>query len=156
MKKFIRLYATTIFVALSTLLLTACGGGGDNAPPPPAANGDLTGVFIDSPVAGLRYETASQSGFTNASGEFIYRAGETVTFRLGGAELGSAAGQSQITLFDLAGIAPPTGNTLRQSSLQRVINTAVMLQTLDADYQLTPTATRRDKSKTPTTTARLN
>ena len=39
----------------------------------------LTGVFA-GPVAGLKYQTPTLSGFTNKRGEFYYRSGEAVTF----------------------------------------------------------------------------
>jgi hypothetical protein len=48
-----------------------------------------TGVFIDSAVEGLQYETATQSGTTNSLGEYDYLPGETVTYSIGGIVLGS-------------------------------------------------------------------
>ena len=49
----------------------------------------LTGVFRDSPVHGLEYQTQTVGGLTGEKGEFRYRSGETVTFSIGGLVLGS-------------------------------------------------------------------
>ncbi len=121
------------------LALTACGGGG-------GSDSDvLTGQFVDAPVAGLQYHTASLSGETNANGEFSYRAGETVSFYVGDILIGQAAGASTISPFDLAGEAPPrTAVDIRRAvnrinsreqgtPLEVAINIAVFLHTLDED-----------------------
>jgi len=130
-------YIISLFTVFSMLLLTACGGssGGSN-------NNNLTGVFSDGPVEGLRYETASQSGFTNASGEFIYRSGETVTFSIGGIVLGSAPAAAELNPFDLFGLTPPATEAALRSELvnyndvsdfDRVANIAMLLVSLDND-----------------------
>ena len=88
-------YTSTIII---TTLLAACGGGGssDNPDTDPETNTPsgtvLTGRFIDSPVKGLMYQTPTRSGLTNALGEFAYLEGESVTFYLGGTQLGIALG----------------------------------------------------------------
>ena len=76
------------------LLLTACGGGEDNKTL-------MSGIFLDSPVEGLIYKTASQQGYTNEKGEFFFQQGETVSFYLGNIILGSAVGNSILTPLDL-------------------------------------------------------
>jgi predicted acyl esterase len=67
----------------------------------------LKGVFYDSLVRGLEYETQTLSGITNEKGEFQYRPGETVTFSIGGLILGSALGSQWVTpadiVFEVAG-----------------------------------------------------
>lgn len=78
--------------ALVALCMVSCGGGGGGSP---AATGVSTigsdaassgvlqqGRFIDSPVIGVAYKTATQSGFTGNNGEFAYRTGESVTFSI--------------------------------------------------------------------------
>lgn len=97
---------------LATLFaLAACGGGGGSSstpdtgdpggtlPPPPV--GTLTGQFKDGNVEGLAYSTETQAGTTDAAGTFRYRAGETVTFRVGQALLGSAPAKEILTPIDL-------------------------------------------------------
>ena len=102
----------------------------------------LTGVFMDSVVSQLRYETATQAGFTNDAGEFNYVAGERITFYVGGITLGSTAGAAQITPFQLAGIAPPRNEGELRAGLafsgtlapiERVANIAMFLIALDVD-----------------------
>jgi hypothetical protein len=108
------------------IALTACSGGGGGGGGD--AGGSVTksiGVFIDSPVAGINYRTASGSGKTNASGEFSYVAGETVTFSIGNIDLPSALANSTITPLNLA-------NTTDVNN-QVVSNILVLLQSLDTD-----------------------
>lgn len=146
----------TIVVAAG--LLSACGGGGGGSSPNPAAGGQssgggalLTGRFVDGPVANLRFATPSQTGKTNANGEFTYRAGETVSFFVGDILIGQAPGAATVSPFTLAGTTPPTSakeinlavrqanrNTLpfqtnRASPLQMTGNISAFLQTLDED-----------------------
>ena len=64
-----------LLLALLPVGLVACGGGGGGPK-------TLTGVFVDDPVQGLRYQTATQSGTTDAQGRFRYRSGQTVSFRV--------------------------------------------------------------------------
>ncbi len=101
-----------------------------------------TGVFIDSAVQGLHYNTASRSGLTSAKGEFQYEPGETVTFSLGGIELGSAPGADRITPFDLFGIAPPSTEADARAAMRarevvdgfdRAANIIYFLVALDRD-----------------------
>ena len=121
-----------------SLLLSSCN---------PFADGDSLkhGAFIDGPVEGLRFQTTSQSGFTDATGAFSYIDGEMVTFYVGDILLGEAAGAATISSFDLAGIAPPQADAdivkavseathrLKPTPLDHAINSSVFLQTLDDD-----------------------
>lgn len=111
-------------LALAITQVGCLGGDSDNSDEP-ATN---TGVFIDSPVSGLRYQTGSQNGVTDDAGRFSYRDDETVSFSLGELELGSAAGAEQVTPLDL--VAEGTVET------PAVRNIAVLLQTLDRDGDL--------------------
>ena len=108
-------------------LFAACGGGGggggggtpppDNTPPPPVIE---MGVFIDSPVEGLTYQSGSNpEGTTDANGMFDYIVGETLRFSVGGVQLGTLPdGQAVVTPYDFGAAAE---------------NIARLLQTLDAD-----------------------
>jgi hypothetical protein len=93
-------------VSVMALTLTACGNGGAGGGTPPPS----TGVFIDSPVQGLSYSSAPSglSGLTGPNGEFLYRAGDRVTFSIGGYVLvgmdaSPVLGQTQVTPFIFLG-----------------------------------------------------
>lgn len=99
------------------------------------------GVFV-GPVEGLSYSTPSTSGVTTAQGEFQYKKGETVTFSIGGIELGSAPGAATVSPFDFFGMAPPTAELALRLELNtrndvtdfdRAANIAFLLFSLDND-----------------------
>ena len=103
--------------------LTACSSNssddGDNS------TDTLTGVFIDSAVQGLEFETTSQSGTTNAAGEFRYQEGETVTFSIGSMAFPSATGAALLTPIELA-----SGSSDSEAT---ATNIARLVQSLDED-----------------------
>ena len=111
-------------LSASVLLLSACGGGGGsdggNITPP------STGIFVDSPVAGLHYATPSRSGATNALGEYEYLPGETVTFSIGGIVLGSTPAGPVVTPLSLVSGAADASDPV-------VTNIVRLLMTLDDD-----------------------
>ena len=112
-------------VSVISLTLTACGGGGDGGgggTQPVAA--PSTGVFIDSPMQGLTYGSAPSglSGLTGPNGEFLYRAGDLVTFSIGGRFIAEVPGQPQITPFTLLGSVTDAGP----------VNVAQLLLALDS------------------------
>lgn len=86
------------FAALSlTFLVSACG----------SHDADMrTGRFALGNIEGLGYSTDTQSGTTDAEGQFRYKAGETVRFSVGGIELGSVKADRVISPFDLVGLNP--------------------------------------------------
>ncbi|QJD59329.1 alpha/beta hydrolase [Pseudomonas sp. gcc21] len=117
-----------------SLSLIGCSSGSgsddDHHPDPDPGSEDVSeGVFLDSPVAGIRYETPSQNGTTDGAGVFRYKEGETVTFSVAGIELGSAAGQSIVTPQTVVADAEHTGDPA-------VLNISRFLQSLDADGDL--------------------
>jgi len=95
MKKFLSL--ATIVVISSGLY--ACGGGGGT---PGSTDTTLTGQFVDSVVANLEYQTSSGiTGRTDINGYFKYKAGDTVTFKVGKVVIGETKGQELVTPLDL-------------------------------------------------------
>jgi hypothetical protein len=116
-------------------LLVGCGGssssedsGTSNSnPQSPVAQ---TAQFIDGYVEGLRYINGSNSGFTNANGEFSYTDGN-ISFYLGDMLLGTieasnVPSDSKVFVQDLVGVdRNETTNTA-------VVKMARLLQTLDA------------------------
>lgn len=113
--------------ALCLVLFTACSSSSST---PDNSDGDdqnsvLTGVFLDSAVEGLAYATETQSGTTNAAGEFNYLAGEQVIFSIGAAQFPGVAAALQVTPVDIgASSATPEAMTT---------NIARFLQSLDLD-----------------------
>jgi predicted acyl esterase len=90
----------------------------------------LTGVFYDSPIQGLDYETHTTSGTTNENGEFQYLPGETVTFAIGDFVLGSTPGQKRVTPADLV---IEVGKDIRKLKVYKVTNLARFIQSLCKD-----------------------
>jgi len=60
------------------------------------------GTFIDAPVAGLEFSSASgPSGTTDENGEFQYKAGEDVTFKVAGVDVGTVPGAAVVPVLEL-------------------------------------------------------
>jgi hypothetical protein len=122
------------------MVLTACGGGGDGT----SAGEPSSGILEAGNVRGLHFETATQSGTTDAQGTFTYLPGESVTFSIGELRLGAAPGAAKISLFTLAGLTPPTTELSLRAQLDRTrrlatplaraMNLARLLIALDADH----------------------
>ncbi len=60
-----------------------------------------TGTFIDAPVKGLEYSSTSANGTTNEKGEFQYKEGEDVTFKVAGVDIGTVPGASVVPVLAL-------------------------------------------------------
>jgi hypothetical protein len=105
--------------AIASALFVGCGDSGDSTPATATVE---TGTFIDAPVQGLKYVTASQNGYTNANGEFQYVAGEEVEFFLGNLSLGKATAGALMTPYTLSG-----------SNTQMATNIALLVQNFDND-----------------------
>lgn len=127
-------------LTIASAALVGCGGGSGSDSSSTPTN-IKTGVFTDSPVKGLYYETKTQSGLTNEAGEFKYIEGESITFKLGGSVLGVSKAQEIITPFTLTGVKALlrqqeiTNAFLSQTpnSYEKAINIATLLQGLDQD-----------------------
>lgn len=121
-------------VGLCCLILSACGGGGGGDAAPAPALVTVTppsiGVFVDSAVENIYYETKTQKGYTNALGEFKYAVGETVTFSIGSIRLPTVTAGAKITPLDLA---QSSGNPSGSIPADTFANLLVLLQSLDAD-----------------------
>jgi len=99
-----KIKAVPIIFCISALTLSACGGSAgstDKQTTPDEALAVATGIFIDSPVAGLGYKTPTRAGKTNSSGAFTYLPGEKIRFSVGDIILGEAKGTPSITPLTL-------------------------------------------------------
>lgn len=120
-KLFLQWQVAVIFL----FVLAGCGGAASSV-----KNASVVpGVFMDSHVEGLSYETPTCKGVTKIGGFFEYRAGETITFSIGELVLGTAAGKPVVTPVDIVKGAGGAGD-------RRVVNICVLLQTLDEDGNL--------------------
>lgn len=111
-------------------ILFSCSGDDPDVNPDPAEPEEptvVTGIFVDSEVAGLQYSTETQSGVTNSEGEYNYIDGETVTFSVGEITLGSAPAGPEMSPVSIASTSNASIET------EEVKNIAAFLQTLDAD-----------------------
>uniref|UniRef100_UPI0005C8007C Ig-like domain-containing protein n=1 Tax=Thiomicrospira microaerophila TaxID=406020 RepID=UPI0005C8007C len=92
---------------------------------------DQSGIVIDGIIEGMYYETSSGlTGYTDAEGSFNFRAGDSVTFSVGGVILGTASpealAEGLLFLQDLAGVER---TNLSNDYVQKM---AVFLQSLDS------------------------
>ncbi len=114
---------------LLALTVFACGGDGDGGgggtQPPPVSPTTATGVFKDSNVAGLDFQSGGQSGVTNSAGEFSFEVGEQVSFSVGSLSVGTGPAKAIMTPLDLV-----AGGTTADPQVQ---NIARFLQLLDAN-----------------------
>ena len=110
-------------VVLAATSTVSCGGGSSSGSTEESAL--LRGVFIDSPVAGLSYETPTVSGVTDSDGVFNYREGEAVVFSIGQLALPLVVASEMVTPLDMA-----ESEDVSDSS---VANIARLLQSLDED-----------------------
>lgn len=85
------------------------------------------GQFVDAPVAGLAYQTATRSGVTDENGYFTYDIpNEAIGFSVGTVHLGNAKANSLIEVFGLQGSSDDKyGN--------KSVRVAQLLQSLDLD-----------------------
>ena len=114
-----------IILIISCLgLLAACGNNNNgDTPPPPATVEQQTGVFTDGVISGAYYKTSSGlEGYTDTDGHYQYNQGDTVTFSIGGIQLGhSVTAKDRISPLDLS-----ENNNVRT-------NIMILLQSLDED-----------------------
>lgn len=112
------------------------------------ADTTLTGVFLDSAVEGISYNTETLSSMTNASGEFQYIDGENVTFSIGDLAFPTTAAAESITPVDMTGSGSIYDNI--------VVNTIVLLQSLDTDADPSNGITISEQAQANATAIDLN
>jgi len=125
-----RINLAAVCIAFCTV---SCGGGGGSSsntqdtqiPVVDTQPAVFTGIFLDSAVEGLSYETATNNGITNTIGEFTYQADEDVIFSIGDITLPPVTAKSVLTPLDVM----KTDNVNHPS----VVNVLRLLQSLDED-----------------------
>lgn len=115
--------AKLFFAALCCFTLASCSS--SSSTPEDSEGVPLTGVFLDSAVAGLSYRTDTQTGTTNIAGEFTYLPGESVTFSIGSVELPTVTASAVVTPLNMSVTGAANDNV--------TVNVATLLQSLDVD-----------------------
>jgi hypothetical protein len=78
------------------------------------------------PIEGVRFRTATQSGYTDATGAFAYRSGETLTFGVADVDFRPTPGAPEVSPWQLAA----QGQCSQSAELVRLL---VLLYSLDQD-----------------------
>ena len=112
----------TAIIAL-LFAVVGCSSGGSGTTP---TNARITGVFLDSPVSGLGYETPTYHGTTGTGGAFLYQDGETVRFFVGDIILCEVEAMPIVTPIDCVAGADDVTHPM-------VTNMLVFLQSIDFD-----------------------
>ena len=112
---------TVLIMLMTTIGCSGGGGGGDGS-----GNTPLTGVFLDSPVDGLGYETDTIQGITGTGGAFSYQNGEAIRFFIGDIELCHVEAMEIITPIDCVEGAVDETHPM-------VTNMLLFLQSIDFD-----------------------
>ena len=112
--------------AVLTLLITTIGCSSGGGSVDPSINTPLTGVFLDSPVDGLGYETDTMQGVTGPGGVFSYHSGESIRFFIGDIELGVTEAMPIVTPIDCVKGAIDETDPM-------VTNMLIFLQSIDFD-----------------------
>lgn len=115
---------TKLFLAV-LCCYTVAGCSSSSSTSEDSAGALLTGVFLDSAVAGISYRTDTQSGTTNTDGEFTYLSGESVTFSIGSLELPTVNASAVVTPLNMSVTGAANDNV--------TVNVATLLQSLDVD-----------------------
>ncbi|MFA6144614.1 MAG: hypothetical protein WC691_07425, partial [Sulfuricurvum sp.] len=72
-------FKALVLSCAATVAFVGCGGGSDSASTANTAPvATQTGTFVDAPVQGLKYVTATQNGYTDENGTYKYVNGEQI------------------------------------------------------------------------------
>lgn len=114
-------------ISLSIVVTTALSfsGCGSSSSDDTVKKTTKNGIFIDSHVQGIEYSTETQNGITDENGSFKYKDGETVTFKIGGINLGTTKVNDIVTPLNVIGVT--------SADSTNVVNMLRMLQSLDED-----------------------
>ncbi|MBV5278317.1 MAG: hypothetical protein J0647_04675 [Campylobacteraceae bacterium] len=117
-------FKALVLSCVATVAFVGCGGGSDSTSTAPVV---ATGTFVDAPVQGLKYTTATQTGYTDSNGTYKYVAGEQIEFFLGNLSLGKVTASSLTTPYTMA------GDTNISAPSDKAKNIAMLLQNFDAN-----------------------
>lgn len=105
------------------LSLAACGGGSSSGGG--SSQDSQLGIFTDSAVAGISYQTSpgGKSGKTSALGEYTFVDGDSVVFSIGGIALPEVSASGRVTPADMSSA----------DNADQVTNILRLLQSMDDD-----------------------
>lgn len=107
-------------------LLAGCGGGGGSSDGSSTPAALRSGQLGNIPIAGVSYTSSSdQRGVTDGNGQFSYRDGDTVTFKIGNITLGTVSGAALVNATRLTAAAA-NGDDV-------VLKLVQLINTLDQD-----------------------
>jgi hypothetical protein len=117
-------------ITLIGFLTAGCSGSsGSSSDAAGISSSLLEGTFIDSPVQGLDYHSATHSGVTDENGHFMYYEGEMMTFAIGDVLLGEAMAGEVMTPMDFLDASEMPQDVTNPL----VTNMGRFMQSLDAD-----------------------
>jgi hypothetical protein len=118
-------FKALVLSCVATVAFIGCGGGDDATTT--TAPIVATGTFVDAPVQGLKYVTATQNGYTDSNGTYKFVVGEQVEFFLGTLSLGKVTASTLVTPYTMA------GDTNISTPSDKAKNIAMLLQNFDAN-----------------------
>jgi len=109
----------SLIIASSVALAACSSGGGGSDDDTVVAAGSSKGLFVDAEVEGLSYTTSSGvEGVTDENGTYSYTPGDTISFSVGGVDIGTVTAAPKCTPTDFGAAQ---------------LNIARFIQSLDAD-----------------------
>ena len=125
-----------IIYLLISLFFIGCGGGGSSSSDTSSNTQTITGILLDSAISGVNYSCETTTDITTVDGKFTCPINSTVTFTIGGINLGSVTLTSS---QDLQEITPAKLYGLENDNITdvRVLNFIQFVQSLDADNNAT-------------------
>ena len=115
----------SLLIIFAISALSGCGSSGSSSD-----SSSKQGTFVDSAVSGIKYQTPTQSGFTDSNGLFKFLENEEITLSIGGITLGNTTASTVITPVNMVSNAKDHSN-------ESVLKILQFLQTLDTDQDPT-------------------
>ncbi len=116
----------SLYFLIITMFFIGCGGGSSSS------TQTTTGILIDSAVSGVTYSCSSTTDITDTDGKFTCPTNSTVSFTIGGVDLGSVSLSSNQSseYFTPARLYGLENNNISDI---RILNFIQLIQSLDTD-----------------------
>ena len=123
-----------VIILLILLLFVGCGGGGGSSSNNTTNTQNITGILLDSAINGVEYSCDTITDITDINGKFTCPINSTVTFSIGGINLGSIKVDSTISYMTPAKLYGLENDNIFDI---RVLNFIQLVQSLDSDNNVT-------------------